>query len=215
MKNSHQKHLARWLRKGNISLSRTDFVRGFQEVFEEGFAAHNIISGFENLQEIQDQQEEVITETWQKEEKAQVRAARSLVIQEMKKMKEDWRQNKEITVDGVKNKASWSQRLEHTGKDVEYYSMETQRSTIMHQMLSQKPDSFIIDTQLLAEVNEEAIHNASFAPKPLIAMDWTALVVVTFQLDRAPAEEEEEEEEEEDDDDDDLPLFEPPPQQIS
>ncbi|RSL76731.1 hypothetical protein CDV31_017364 [Fusarium ambrosium] len=87
-------------------------------------------------------------------------------------------------------------------------------------MLAQKPDSFIIDTQLPAEVNEEAIHNASFAPKPLSAIDWTALVVlssnirprsddsITFQFDRAPAEEEEEE------DDDDVPLFEPPPQQI-
>jgi hypothetical protein len=30
IKNSHQKHLTRWLRKGNISFSRTDFVRGFQ-----------------------------------------------------------------------------------------------------------------------------------------------------------------------------------------
>ncbi|RSL40011.1 hypothetical protein CEP51_016748 [Fusarium floridanum] len=175
-----------------------------------GDSIHNV-----SLQEIRDQQEEVITETRQKEEKAQVRTARSLVIQEMKKIKEEWRQNKEITVDGVKKKASWSQWLEHTGKDVEYYSMETQRST-MHQMLTQKPDSFIIDTQLPAEV-KEAIHNASYAPKPLSAMDWTALAgsddSITFQLDRAPADEEEEEEEEEEDDDD-LPLFEPPLMQI-
>ncbi|KAM6508499.1 hypothetical protein FALCPG4_19005 [Fusarium falciforme] len=326
LKNAHQKHLAKWLRKGNISFSRTDFIRGFQQVFEEGFTAHNIISGFEksgiyppnpepamaylakkqlqakqainpafasllphdsrfqtaadtakhlsecygdtfssptraglrqirkvvteavilestvtayvddrrariekrynakkrgkrakpvgdfshnvSLQEIREQQEEVIAETRQKEEKAQVRSARSLVIQEMKKMKDLWRQDKEIIVDGVKRKASWAQWLEHTGKDIEYYSMETQRST-MHQILSQKPDSFMIDTQLPQEVNE-AIHNASFAPKPLSAMDWTALAgsddSVTFHLDPALADEEEEEEE----DDEELPLFEPP-----
>ncbi|KAJ3454717.1 hypothetical protein MRS44_013317 [Fusarium solani] len=159
--------------------------------------------------EIREQQEEGIAETRQKEEKAQVRTARSLVIQEMKRMKDQWRQDKEITVNGVKRKASWAQWLEHTGKDVEYYSMETQRSA-MHQMLTQKPDSFMIDTQLPREVNE-AIHNASFAPKPLSSMDWTALAgsddSVTFQLDPALADEEEEEEEEEDDDE--LPLFEP------
>ncbi|RSL38552.1 hypothetical protein CEP51_016905 [Fusarium floridanum] len=134
MKNSHQKHLARWIRKGNTSFSRTDFVRGFQEVFEEGFPAHNIILGFEKsgiyppnpepamaylakkqLQskqaELREQQEEVIAEPRQKEERAQVRTARSLVIQEMKKVKEDWRQNKDIAVDGVKKMASWSQWL--------------------------------------------------------------------------------------------------------
>ncbi|KAI8654437.1 HTH CENPB-type domain-containing protein [Fusarium keratoplasticum] len=321
LKNAHQKLLGKWLRKGNISFSRTDFVRGFQEVFEEGFTAHNIISGFEksgiyppnpkpaiaylakkqlqakqavdpafasllpqesrfqaaadtakrlsdrygdtfssptraglrqirnvvteavvlestvtayvddrrariekrynatkrgkrakpigdfshnvSLQEIRDQQEEVIAEARQKEEKAQVRTARSLVIQEMKKIKDQWRQEKEITVDGVKKKASWAQWLEHTGKDIEYYSMETQRST-MHQILTQKPDPFMIDTQLPQEVHE-AIHNASFAPKPLSAMDWTALAgsddSITFQLEPAPAEE--------DEDDEELPLFEP------
>ena len=169
-----------------------------------GDFSHNV-----SLQEIRDQQEEVITETRQKEEKAQVRAARRLVIEEMKKIKDKWRQNKEITVNGIKKKLSWAQWLEHTGMDIEYYSMETQRST-MHQMLTQKPDSFIIDTQLPQEVNE-AIHEASFAPKPLSAMDWTALAgsddSVTFQLDRAPTEEEEEE-----DEDDELPLFEPPQQ---
>ncbi|KAJ4212445.1 hypothetical protein NW757_014788 [Fusarium falciforme] len=169
-----------------------------------GDFSHNV-----SLQEIREQQEEVIAETRQKEEKAQVRSARSLVIQEMKKMKDLWRQDKEIIVDGVKRKASWAQWLEHTGKDIEYYSMETQRST-MHQILSQKPDSFMIDTQLPQEVNE-AIHNASFAPKPLSAMDWTALAgsddSVTFHLDPALADEEEEEEE----DDEELPLFEPPP----
>lgn len=30
LKTAHQKHLAKWLRKGNISFSRLDFVRGFQ-----------------------------------------------------------------------------------------------------------------------------------------------------------------------------------------
>jgi hypothetical protein len=30
LKNAHQKHLAKWLQKGNISFSRTDFIRGFQ-----------------------------------------------------------------------------------------------------------------------------------------------------------------------------------------
>jgi hypothetical protein len=73
-----------------------------------GDSIHNV-----SLQEIRDQQEEVIAETRQKEGKAQIRTARSLVIQEMKKMKEEWRQNKEITVDGVKKKASVSVARAH------------------------------------------------------------------------------------------------------
>ncbi|KAG7408735.1 hypothetical protein Forpe1208_v012163 [Fusarium oxysporum f. sp. rapae] len=77
-----------------------------------GDFSHNV-----SLQEIREQQEEVIAETRQKEEKAQFRTARRLVIQEMKKMKDLWRQDKEIKVDGVKKKASWAQWLEHTGKD--------------------------------------------------------------------------------------------------
>src|SRR4029450_13305651 len=51
-----------------------------------GDFSHNV-----SLQEIREQQEEGIAETRQKEEKAQVRTARSLVIQEMKRMKDQWR----------------------------------------------------------------------------------------------------------------------------
>nr|AAK16924.1 DNA transposase ESP4 [Fusarium breviconum]AAK18808.1 putative transposase [Fusarium haematococcum] len=46
MKNAHQRILRRALRKGNISFSRLDFVKGLQEMIDRGFTRKNIISGF-------------------------------------------------------------------------------------------------------------------------------------------------------------------------
>ncbi|KAJ3453843.1 hypothetical protein MRS44_018475 [Fusarium solani] len=152
-----------------------------------GYFSHNV-----SLQELRDQQQEVIAEDRQKEEKAQVRTARSFVIQEMKKMKDKWRQNKEMTVNGVLKRLSWAQWLEHTGKDIGYFSMESQRATT------------------LPEDVKEAIHEASYAPKPLSAMDWTALArsddSITFNLGQAAAADDDDEDDP--DEEDDLPLIE-------
>ncbi|KAM5353268.1 hypothetical protein ACJZ2D_016834 [Fusarium nematophilum] len=46
IKNAHQKELRKQLRRGNISYSRLNFIKSFQEIFDAGFIAHNIISGF-------------------------------------------------------------------------------------------------------------------------------------------------------------------------
>jgi hypothetical protein len=47
LKNAHQKALQRLLQQGDLHVSRLDFLKAFQDVFNEGFTAHNIMSGFE------------------------------------------------------------------------------------------------------------------------------------------------------------------------
>ncbi|EXM14871.1 hypothetical protein FOTG_16744 [Fusarium oxysporum f. sp. vasinfectum 25433] len=70
----------------------------------------------------------------------------------------------------------------------------------MTDLLNEKTDGFMIDTQLPEEVRE-SIRNANFAGKPLNAVDWSALPgsdgSVTFQLSRPLINEESDEEEEE------------------
>jgi hypothetical protein len=267
MKNAHQKILRQALRKGNISFSRLDFVRGIQVrkavlyekyrdllssptraglrevskvvteacLLEEtvtmyvddrrkriekryhekkrgkrgkpvGDFAHNV-----SLQELRDQQEEFLAETREKEHKRQIRATRSILLREIEKLKAEWRENKEVVINSVTKKLQFKKWLEHTGKDKEYLSMDTQRSQ-MTQLLNEKTDGFMIDTQLPPEVGE-SIRQANYAPKPLNAVDWTALArsddTIDFNL-GGPASDEEDKEEEGEEEEEDLPVIELP-----
>ncbi|OBS16492.1 hypothetical protein FPOA_27374 [Fusarium poae] len=82
----------------------------------------------------------------------------------------------------------------------------------MTELLNEKTDGFMIDTQLPQEVRE-SIRNANFAGKPLNAVDWSALPgsddSVIFQLTHPLASEEsdKEEEEEEEEEEEILPLL--------
>jgi hypothetical protein len=155
---------------------------------------HNV-----SLQEIRDQQESFIAETRAKEGKSQLRTARSIAIREIERFKSEWRDNKEVIVNGVLKKLQFKKWLQHTGKDKDYLSMDTQRSK-MTELLNEKTDGFMIDTQLPQEVRE-SIRNANFAGKPLNAVDWSALPgsddSVIFQLTHPLASEESDKEEEE------------------
>lgn len=152
---------------------------------------HNV-----SLEEIRNQQEAFIAETRAKEGKCQLRAARSITIREIERLKSQWRDNKEVIVNGVPKKLQFKKWLEHTGKDKDYLSMDTQRSK-MTELLNEKTDGFIIDTYLPEEVRD-SIRNANFAGKPLNAVDWSALPgsddSVTFQLTRPNSDEESDEE---------------------
>ncbi|RMI92895.1 hypothetical protein CDV36_016574, partial [Fusarium kuroshium] len=75
---------------------------------------------------------------------------------EMKKIKDEWRQDPWAFINGTRMKLQWDQWLRHHGRDVE------------------KPDSFYFDTGLPPEVRE-SIRRANFGPKPLNAVDWSAL----------------------------------------
>ncbi|KAG8670727.1 hypothetical protein FPOAC1_003962 [Fusarium poae] len=70
----------------------------------------------------------------------------------------------------------------------------------MTELLNEKTDGFMIDTQLPQEVRE-SICNANFAGKPLNAVDWSALPgsddSVIFQLTHPLASKESDKEEEE------------------
>jgi hypothetical protein len=165
---------------------------------------HNV-----SLQEIRDQQESFIAETRAKEGKSQLRTARSIAIREIERFKSEWRDNKEVIVNGVLKKLQFKKWLQHTGKDKDYLSMDTQRSK-MTELLNEKTDGFMIDTQLPQEVRE-SIRNANFAGKPLNAVDWSALPgsddSVIFQLTHPLASEESDKEEEEEEEEEILPLL--------
>ncbi|PCD21933.1 hypothetical protein AU210_015736 [Fusarium oxysporum f. sp. radicis-cucumerinum] len=49
LKNAHQRKLREALRKGKLTFNRRDFAGAFQEIFNEGFTAAHIISGFEKI----------------------------------------------------------------------------------------------------------------------------------------------------------------------
>jgi hypothetical protein len=103
------------------------------------------------------------------EGKSQLRTARSIAIREIERLKSEWRDNKEVIVNGVLKKLQYKKWLQHTGKDKDYLSMDTQRSK-MTELLNEKTDGFMIDIQLPQEVRE-SIRNANFAGKPLNAVD--------------------------------------------
>ncbi|KAI8410936.1 hypothetical protein FOFC_07530 [Fusarium oxysporum] len=118
-----------------------------------------------SLQEIRDQQEEFIGETHAKEEKRQIRSTRSILLREIERLKTEWRENKEVVVNGITKKLPFKKWLEHTGKDKDYLSMDTQRSQ-MTQLLNEKTDGFMIDTELPPQVRD-SIRAANHAAKPL------------------------------------------------
>jgi hypothetical protein len=118
-----------------------------------------------SLQEIRDQQEEFIAETHAKEEKRRIRSTRSILLREIERLKTEWRENKEVVVNGITKKLPFEKWLEHTGKDKDYLSMDTQRSQVT-QLLNEKTDGFMIDTELPPQVRD-SIRAANHAAKPL------------------------------------------------
>ncbi|KAJ0133998.1 Amidohydrolase ytcJ-like protein [Fusarium oxysporum f. sp. albedinis] len=112
----------------------------------------------------------------------------------MEEIKAEWRENKEVIVNGVTKKLQFKQWLEYTGKDIEYASYDSSRAEMTSQ-LKEKEDFFMIDTQLAPEARE-AIREAGFAAKPLSAVDLSRLLcsddTVDFTLTQPPADADEE-----------------------
>jgi hypothetical protein len=151
-----------------------------------------------SLQDLRDQQEEAIADDKKKQHKQGIRFTRSVIIKEMNRLKDEWRENKEVIVNGIPKRLQFKQWLEHTGKQYDYLSMDTQRSQ-MTQALKEETDGYMIDTQLPDDVRE-AIRKAQYAAKPLSAVDLTGLPhsddTVTFNLTQAHEHEEMDEEDE-------------------
>jgi hypothetical protein len=70
----------------------------------------------------------------------------------MEEIKAEWRENKEVIVNGIVKKMQFKQWLEHTRKDVEYASYDS--SAKMTSQLKEKEDFFMIHTQLAPEARE-------------------------------------------------------------
>jgi hypothetical protein len=114
-----------------------------------------------SLQELRDQHAEFVKAGAAVQQESQLRNLRSFAIRQMEEIKAEWREKKEVIVNGVTKKMRFKQWLEYTGKDVEYASYDSSRAEISSQ-LKEKEDFFTIDTQPAPEVLE-AIRKASFA----------------------------------------------------
>jgi hypothetical protein len=151
-----------------------------------------------SLQGLRDQQEEAIAEDRKKMLKQGIRTQRSDLIKEMERLKAEWRADKVHIVNGFSKSLQFKQWLEYTGKKNDYLSMDTQRSA-MTDALKEETNGYMINTQLPDEVRE-SIRKAQFAPKPLNAVDFTALLhsddIVDFRLTREDPHEEIDKEEE-------------------
>jgi hypothetical protein len=88
-------------------------------------------------------------------------------------LKSEWQDKKQVTVNGAPEKLQFKNRLQHTGKDKDYLSMDTQRSK-MTELLNEQTDGFRIDTKLPQEVRD-TIRSANLVGKSLNAVDWSAL----------------------------------------
>jgi hypothetical protein len=84
-------------------------------------------------------------------------------------LKSEWQDKKEIIVNGSPEKLRFKNRLQHTGKDKDYLSLDTQRSK-MTELLNEQTDGFRIDTKLPQEVRD-TIRSANLVGKSLNAVD--------------------------------------------
>ncbi|KAG8664764.1 uncharacterized protein FPOAC1_013544 [Fusarium poae] len=169
-----------------------------EDVIKSTWMIEELASKSVSLQDLRDQQEEAIADDKKKQHKQGIRLTRSVIIKEMNRLKDEWRENKEVIVNGIPKRLQFKQWLEHTGKQYDYLSMDTQRSQ-MTQALKEETDGYMIDTQLPDDVRE-AIRKAQYAAKPLSAVDLTGLPhsddTVTFNLTQAHEHEEMDEEDE-------------------
>jgi hypothetical protein len=151
-----------------------------------------------SLQDLRDQQQQAIDDEHKKQQRQGVRSIRSVIIKEMNRLKDEWRENKEVIIEGIPKRLQFKQWLEHIGKQYDYLSMDTQRSK-MTEALKEETNGFMIDTELPDEVRD-SIRKAQFTAKPLNAVDFTALPhsddTVNFTLTQAHEQEEFDEEEE-------------------
>jgi hypothetical protein len=146
------------------------------------------------LQELRDQQDDFIAESQKKSICSEIRQQRSQLAQEIEALKQEWIENKEVTVEGITKKLQFKKWLEVTGKKYNNLSMDTQRSA-MTDALNKVTDGFMIDTQLPDDLRE-SIRNANFAAKSLNAVDFSLVPrsddSVTSNLTQPRADEEEE-----------------------
>ncbi|PNP55196.1 hypothetical protein FNYG_15547 [Fusarium nygamai] len=144
---------------------------------------HNV-----SLQELRDQHAEFVKAGDEAQQRSQLRNLRSFTIRQMEEIKAEWRENKEVIVNGITKKMQFKQWLKYTGKDVEYASYDSSGAEMTSQ-LKEKEDFFTIDTQLVPEVRE-TIREAGFAAKPLSAGDLSGLLYsddsVDFTLTQPP-----------------------------
>jgi hypothetical protein len=97
-----------------------------------------------SLQELREQQDEYVTESQKKSIRSEIRQQRSQLIRELEALKQEWRDNREVIVEGITKKLQFKKWLEVTGKKNNYLSIDTQRSA-MTEALNEVTDRFMID----------------------------------------------------------------------
>ncbi|KAK2688283.1 hypothetical protein QWA68_013067 [Fusarium oxysporum] len=83
-----------------------------------------------SLQELREQQDEYVAESQKKSIRSEIRQQRSQLIRELEALKQEWGDNREVTVEGITKKLQFKKWLEVTGKNNDYLSMDTQRSAM-------------------------------------------------------------------------------------
>jgi hypothetical protein len=69
-----------------------------------------------SLQDLRDQQTEFLADGEKKDIRQQLRSARSLAIRELDAIKKEWREKREVTIEGLPKRLQFKQWLEYTGK---------------------------------------------------------------------------------------------------
>ncbi|EGU86673.1 hypothetical protein FOXB_02809, partial [Fusarium oxysporum f. sp. conglutinans Fo5176] len=83
---------------------------------------HNV-----SLQELRDQHAEFVKAGDKAQQRSQLRNLRSFTIRQMEEIKAEWRENKEVIVNGITKKMQFKQWLKYTGKDLAPEVRETIR----------------------------------------------------------------------------------------
>ncbi|KAK5987494.1 MFS-type transporter clz9-like protein [Cladobotryum mycophilum] len=102
------------------------------------------------------------------EHRRHLRAMKKFVTDNIKALREEYRQNKKQEIDGKVKTLSYQKWLEHTGKADAFLEMDTQNKEFQQCL---KQPRFFYDTER-NPLLQEAIQEASRAPRPLLAFNF-------------------------------------------
>ncbi|KAH8659424.1 hypothetical protein BGZ61DRAFT_566900, partial [Ilyonectria robusta] len=117
---------------------------------------------------IRHQHEEQLAAEELKQQRSQLQSGRLLLIQEVNKLQSQWRAEKKSRIDQGQERLTWKQWLSETGKDLEFISLETSKRRY-NELLNQKADGFMIDTQPDPSFAAE-VRAACRTARPILAM---------------------------------------------
>ncbi|CAM1503429.1 Fc.00g082050.m01.CDS01 [Cosmosporella sp. VM-42] len=123
------------------------------------------------LEDVKRLQEEEQQAEAARAQRQQLRITRSLVIEGMKTLEDEWREKRDIIVNGKKKRLTKKQWLQSVGKEDEYIAMESSRKRYNDSLNPPKQLPYTLDIMPQSQERKDAIQTARYAAKPLSAMD--------------------------------------------